>query len=655
MHRKVILVFTVVAMTTVFAGSAGAQHGPETGHLPPSSQNVRLMGQAAIPGTDEFEGIVSDVGYLKSRRFGHFAYLGEHSGGRPSPECRGGVHVFDINNPRNPQLVNFLESPPDTYVTEGVHAMHVNTDSFTGDILLLSNESCGPNGPGGLTIWDITNPRKATRLAAGVGDNTFGDVDSEDTTPWAHDSHSVLGFKTGGRLFAAAIDNDELLDVDIFNITNPRRPRLIAETDITELVSEGADIEVNAFGDFPNAHDFAFDQIRVPGLGLTSVLSVSYWDAGWIHLNVNSPKNPEFIADSNYPDCDPEYPGVCPPEGNAHQSEFDPTGEIFIGTDEDQSAFRLLFEITEGPHAGAVDAGQFGWTVPIQDLPDGVLNGPTVYGGYGCPNERDDIPTPQEAGLNPGPGEETILVMQRGPVADPNNPFDACFFSEKVETAQLLGYDAAIVGNHHVGASEGLTPDSFICGSKGHEFDTQIPGVCVGHRTLHNLFDRPDNPQQTYPPDYSVPYPVGDPGDVEPDMGDRGWPVRAVAGQFDGWGYARLIDAQSMQELDTMSLPEQSSEAIAQDFTIDLSVHEVAIERRLRFGRTAYFAWYNAGFRVACYTNTTLREVGHYIPEGGHDLWGVEDAQIHNGRRIVVVSDRAYGLFVYKYIGPECP
>lgn len=57
-------------------------------------------------------------------------------------------------------------------------------------------------------------------------------------------------------------------------------------------------------------------------------------------------------------------------------------------------------------------------------LDDLTLNGPVVYGGYGCP-DSEPVPSPEDI---PGyldslePGEETILVLQRGPVGDPSAP-----------------------------------------------------------------------------------------------------------------------------------------------------------------------------------------------------------------------------------------
>ena len=44
---------------------------------------------------------------------------------------------------------------------------------------------------------------------------------------------------------------------------------------------------------------------------------------------------------------------------------------------------------------------------------------------------------------------------------------------------------------------------------------------------------------------------------------------------FDGWGYVRLFDANSMQEIDQYAIPEALDERFASGFG-DLSVHETA-------------------------------------------------------------------------------
>jgi hypothetical protein len=666
------LVVSVAVLMTVafFAGNAAAQPdrneyaksraqqqaylGPDVsvqhhdglqGHLPPKQENVALIGESEA--SDPRPNRTSDVAYLRGEK-GRFAYTGRWTGGLPAPECTGGVDVYDINDPTNPQRVNFLPQTRNTYVTEGLQALHVETRFFTGDLLLISNEACGPGpkggfeGLGGITIWDITDPRRARKLVSGVGDTTLGEFNdpNADTDP-AHEYHSIFGWTTGGKVFAVATDNEELLDVDFWNLTDPRNPKQMSETgDI-----EWPNVEVDAFGDNPMHHDTTVEFVNGHWTAL-----VSYWDAGWVLLNVDDPKRPRFIDDTNYLDTDP-YTGHSPPEGNGHYGEFSRNTEHFVTNDEDFSPFRLRHEITTGPHAGEYGAGEFGWTVPITTMPNREVNGPTVFGGYGCPDDRDGIPTANQVRdeADPGPDEELILVMQRGPVGDPNDTSGACFFSEKVETAQLLGYDAAIVANHHSGSGAGANPDAFICGSQGHQFTVTIPGICIGHREMHLLFDQPSNPAQTYPPDYTFPYPAGDPGDVEPDIGDIGWRT-VFAADFDGWGYNHLFETDSLTELDQYAV----SEGVDEDFAVgfgDLTVHEVAMEKSFDLAPLAYYSYYNAGFRVTRYARGNLREIGAFIDDEGSNFWGVELAGRYRGKRLVAASDMDFGLQLFQYSG----
>jgi hypothetical protein len=634
----------------VYHNQKAQQHGSPGGHLPRSRQGVALLSKVEL--TTE-QNRVSDIAFNNNT---DTAYLGKWAAGASPPACTGGVWPVRMTDPTSPVRRPFMSSHRNTYVTEGVQVIHdVNTASFTGDILVLSNETCGPGGVGGLTLWDVTNPNAPVKLSEGVGDfmNPDGSVD-----PIAHDAHSAMAWQDGANVYVIAIDNDDdnAGDLDFFDITNPTAPVWLSETGIDDW----PDAEVNAYGDFPTSHDF-----DVRNIGGTWYAMVSYWDAGWVLLNVDDPTTPTFVDDSNYLACDPVNP-ACPPEGNGHQGEWDFDGDTFLGTDEDQSAFRLITTITEGPHAGEYDAGEFSWTTDIVDEPDQSMNGPTIFGGYGCPDDRATIPTAEEAmaehGITLGPNEDLILVTQRGPVQDPNKPTAACFFSEKVDTAQQLGYDGAIVANHHVGAGgdetgAGAFPDAFICGSQGHQFTPMIPGVCIGHRQMHLQFDDPTNADQTYPPDYTVPYPVGDPGDVEPDIGDQGWDFSSAA-VYDGWGYVRLLDADEpgLPELDQMAIAQTNDPAFAQGFG-DMSVHEVAVELYDEGQeQMAYFSWYDAGFRVGRFDDDSIDEVGHFIDRGGNDFWGVQITdQKHLGRRVVVASDRDFGLYVFKYTGALNP
>jgi LVIVD repeat len=609
-------------------GHYSHQHGPSAGHLPPTQENVAVTGTAKLT---ERADKISDVAVL-----GDYAYLGEWAGGLTTPACRGGVHVVDISDPADPEKVGFLPSHRGTYVTEGIQALHLDTEAFTGDLLIVSNESCLDTGIGGLTLWDVTNPLRPVKLSEDGGDYTNGPfTDPVSVDPVAHDSHSVMAWQAGDDAYAIAIDNEEdPNDLDFFNITDPRNPELIAETGIGDWPS----VVVNAFGDFPTSHDF-----DVRFLGGHWLAMVSYWDAGWVLLNVDDPSNPTLIDDFDYAPCEAHVPTVCPPEGEAHQGEWNEDGSLFIGTDEDLAPFRLLFNVVGGPAAGEYTAEEFTWTIPISTLPDQRVNGPAVFGGYGCPADRGSIPPASVLDPVTAPGEDQIVVFQRGPVDDPNNPAEACFFSEKVESAQLAGYDAVLIANHHTGAGAGAQPDATLCGSQGHTFTVTIPGLCVGHRLMHLLFDRT--------PDYTVPYPVGDPGDLEPNIGDIGNGKIDATAFFSGWGGSRLLDADTLVEIDQFYIDEASDPAFAVGFG-DVDVHEVATGRGPD-ADLAYFAHYSGGIRVTRFNETSITEVGRFIDEGGNDFWGVQlTDKFVSGDRVVAYSDRDYGLYLATYTGP---
>jgi hypothetical protein len=520
----------------------------------------------------------------------------------------------------------FLNSGGTGYVTEGLQALRINTEAFTGDILVVSNEWCQPKSnpkqmPGGITIWDITDPTNPERLV-----QAFGDFDLHGNR--ANESHSAIAWDAG--------------DVDLFEITDPRNPVLVAETDLPG-------VSVNAYGSEKTAHDFDVLQFADGSWHLM----VSDWDAGWIDVDVTDPANPTIVGDFDYAACEAFVTTACPPEGNGHQGEWNSDGSVFVGTDEDLSPFRLPIQVTDGPLAGQeFAAGEFSFTKQVASFPEGKINGPMVFGGYGCPDDTAEIPSPSALGTL-APGEEKIIVFQRGPVQDPNHAqHDSCFFSDKIRAGEEAGYDVVIVANHHVGSNAGEFPDSFACGSQGSPVLGTAAGLCVGHRFMHQAFGTM--------PDYSVPYPS--PAPNEPTPGTVG-PRIDAASQFDGWGHARLIDTSNPAapiEVGQFGIPQTADRAFASGFG-DVDVHEVEVPRgdpneggpNIDDDKLAYFAWYSGGLRVMDFTDPANPvEAGRYIDPAGNNFWGVALAEDQNGNRIVLNSDRDFGLFIFRYTGP---
>ena len=630
--------------------SFSGQHGPANDHLPPVRENVELIGTLGLSTPPEFRtaanpeplaaGQIADVAVYKN-----FAYLDSWTlPGEADGTCdRGGFFVADITNPAAPQQVGFVPALPNTYHGEGAHVV-----TFNGrDILAVNNEQCGPGGVGGFDLYDVTNPRAQPKdmiLVQGAGDQSsdapagsgLGST-TQDPAAVPNSAHSIFLWQDAGKLYAVIVDNTELHDVDIFDVTNPSAPQFIADVDLVGLADEqGFDlIDNSANGDAIFNHDMVVKKI-----GNVQTMLVSYWDAGYVKLNVNDPSQPTFIGDSQFGATDP-LTGQVPPEGNGHQSEFSHDNRFVLAADEDFSSYRLPeFDLTDGPHAGQYPAGEFGFTKPMASLEDRTLNGPTLFGGYGC-NADNDIPTaPGTLTLNPG--EESILVLSRGPqsaTADPSALYDGCTFQEKAENAAEEGWDAVIIGNHHAGAGGGLQPDAAVCG--GGDF-ADIIAVCLGHRAMHFLFD---DPAGTRPPSYTNPYN----NTVEPQVGDEGARI-STQSVFDGWGYTHLYrnTGGNLEVVDDFAIAEGVDERFAFGFG-DLSVHEFATDAT---ENVAYSSYYAGGMRVFTFGDGGLTQTGKFIDEGGNNFWGVEQFTTPQGERLFAGSDRDFGLYLFRYTGP---
>jgi hypothetical protein len=502
-------------------------------------------------------------------------------------------------------------------------------------MLIHNNETCNATAfaPSGASLWDVSDPTDPQPLNLNFGDTTPAvDLQTYHTT---HSAQLFVqrGVLTGGkdRILAFLQDNQDLADVDIFDVSNPAAPVLLAE--------RGLEDWPGAQGSYANGDTVFHHDMQGKRIGGHDFLLVSYWDAGQVLLNIDNPSNPTFVTDSDYRFPDPLMPQFDIPEGNSHQSYWDANNEFIISTDEDFSPYRTLFEMTDGPNAGEYGAGEFGFTPSIDSQPDGTIGGPTVFGGRGClaagPNAGPDAvvgePAPPPASaISAAPGEEKTVVFSRG----------GCFFSTKIAAGQDLGYDAVIIGQSHGGSRNGLLPDGFFCGGQGHDYDEQIPAICIGHRGMHLMFN--DTPEYT----------GAEGGDIP--VGALGARYQAST-EFDGWGYVQLHDARdpNLRIIDSYAIPEALDESFTTEDHGILSVHEVKTDPR-QLVNLAYISYYNAGARVVKFNyKQGLREVGFYIPEGGVHFWGTFPHRLpgKGGAPLLLFSDRDSGLYILRYTG----
>jgi hypothetical protein len=617
-----------VLFTVGGAAASPAQHGVSTGHLPGEGAwgNIELVGKAILTNTPE---LVADVGVNPAGTYAFLANWGEpdcagpETGGQTSPDS--GVWIVDIRDLSNPRKVGFINGTQDSRPGEGVQVATITTPYFSGDLLAINSEICtgALNGKGGISLYDVTNPLRPTKVAEHWGD--------KQNTSDANETHSVFIWDAGSKAYAVMVDNIEFPDVDILDITKPNRPRLIAEYDLNDFNVAQPELGLTQTG----IHDMIVKKI-----GERFIMLVSYWDGGYVKLDVTNPANPTFIGDSDYNNPDPELLAQTGkrmlPEGNGHQAEFTIDNKYVIATDEDFAPYAVgSFKISAGfPNAGEYPSVGVGGAAPVTILPDKSLNGPTAYVGYACPGTSAPVPSPAEVGLPArAPGEEAIAVVQRGPSGDPSAPEEACFPGEKAQVAKDAGWDAVVFVQRHLGTAA-ADDDAPFCGSGA--FTSAIVGVCTTHEAFHKIFNTE--------PNYALPYPAEP--NTEPDIGTLGSKVEVLA-SFDGWGYVHLFkNDTNLTELDTFAIPEAMSESFATGYG-DLSVHEVAVDPDE--ANRAYLAYYSGGLRALEIKRGKLVESGGYIDPNGNNFWGVETF-VRNGQTIILGSDRDSGLWIFRQI-----
>jgi hypothetical protein len=414
--------------------SVSATHGgspsPElnvVGHL-----SAQAMG---IPGGEN----VTDVW-----AHGNYAYLGTFDDIICSLDFTG-VHIVDISDPENPAKVAFIPAKPGTRNND-VKVASIDTPHFTGEILVATNESCGspfnprlharglgtPPGQGGVAIWDVTNPTKPRALK-----QNFLDFPTHNTFP----------YQQGENAYMVVVDDANVQDVHIVDISKPQSPTEIA---VTGQLDWPADIAAEFGG---SAAVFLHD-VWVQENDGRVIAYLAYWDAGLVLLDITEPANPVFLGDSEYAVPDPlsgEFPA-----GDGHVAVPSADGSRVLFGDEDFAAGALTtfeFDGTSYPVA------EGGFTPPTFSLPGAMFSGAVHWtGGEGC--------TTSEFDRAAAPGE--IALIQRG----------TCFFQDKAEAAFALGYSGFIVANDAARGEELVTMAPRDAGPY-----PPIPGYFVGFST----------------------------------------------------------------------------------------------------------------------------------------------------------------------------
>ncbi len=553
------------------ASHSGASHS--------KSRNLTEIGSISFA-----DGANTDVWAL-----GNYAYVGTFSSG-VGGFCPGtGVKIVDVSDPTNPILVGNLASPPLTRAND-VKVETVNTKAFKGDLLVHTNEPCAGGGDGGVVLYDVSDPTSPSLLGSAY------DIDDFFNGPHfeAFGVHNTWIFEQGNKAYLGVVANisPDLYDFRILDISDPAAPMEVGRWSST-VSPDAPPAETRGTSRSLGLHD-----VTVEPDGNATVAYLSYWDAGYILLDVSDPANPAFMGVTPWP---------ASAEGNAHAAWPARGGNILVTSDEDFSANGLGIVTTNvaldgfGTQHEAAEAAfgpGLGGTFPTTEVAwIGKTDGLGSPQAFGCPtNPLDPASGPAFAYGESVAGK--IALIQRG----------ACRFDEKVSTAQVQGAVGVIVfndaredvitmgGNTTVGGVTITIPSVFIRGSRGNA----IAALRVANTTVTTSI---------------------------------------APGEFNGWGFVRIWDTSDPSDITLLAdvtLPSTFDESAPNPF----GSHNVMVR-----GTTAYISWYADGLVAVDFSKPTAPEVVAQAVDMGDNYWGV-----YVQGDLIFVSDRDTGLKIYKHV-----
>lgn len=601
--------------------SAAFSHDSDTeGHVPANTN----YGFVDI-GRDTLAGVV-DGQYTDVWSHDGYAYVGTFQNTGCTTE---GVYVVDIGaaiegyssddeSSWEGATVAHIPSAPDTRVND----VKVHTVGDT-DVLIATQEPCGGAIPGsapsggeapaqvgqkGISLYDVTDPTKPKSLKRNFGE--FGGV--HNTFAWTDAGGSYL-------IGVADAPDEAFMDTFIVDISKPQSPKLLVQTGILDWLDDGFSFDQLETGTFASIglHDIWVDEID----GAHQAV-LSYWDAGFITLDVSDPANPVFLGDSDYPDPDP-ITGL-PYEGNAHAAVYGADGDLIYAGDEDFDP--VAFAVEYGGETYPASGAAFG--PPATDLA-----GELVYsGGEGC--AVADIPA--------ATGPDQIALIDRG----------SCFFQDKADNAYAQGYIGYVVANNQPGAG------TITMGPRDDGPYAPIPGVMVSYEAGQVMQ-------------------AG--GPIAATEQFNGWGYLHVLNNTHGTMTVPTGGAASGETKDVGFLGELGyyapAETVEEGFYDpenpigDLTMHNVEadpstqdIEPSYDAGPRMFVSWYSLGMRALEYrpghfhTNANgegsysenVHEVGRFIAEDGSNFWGVHVDE-YDGKQIILASDRNSGLWIFSF------
>ena len=240
-----------------------------------------------------------------------------------------GVAVIDARDPSNPRRVATLQNPEGTSAEDVVvytapFGPLAGRDIAVSGIQYCEGSRFDENAGRGLMLWDVTNPAAPVELALlDTGCCTRGVHEFEVAS--RSDLHRTFAYATvptsrypdettpSGYRDAAGRGDFRLID-----ITNPAAPFEVSNWGIQDVggpfsAGQGCDPDANyGHGAEPSEDG--------------KLVFLSYWDSGFIRLDLTNPAQPVFTGRTVY---------AANADGDAHSSQYDEGRKLLFTADED--------------------------------------------------------------------------------------------------------------------------------------------------------------------------------------------------------------------------------------------------------------------------------------------------------------------------------
>jgi hypothetical protein len=359
--RLLVGLFPVLVVTAM----PSAADPPKAG----SALNMEAVGHNDLGGRG-FNGDVfahNGVAYV-----GHWGFTDWATGNtRFCPEePNSGVAVLDVSDPADPTVVSHLQNPAGTSAEDVVAYTALSGPLAGRDIAAAGIQVCGGSRYDtdffrGLMLWDVTDPANPQPL---------GSVNTGCCTPGLHEFEIQHRPDLGpaGRTFAYVSvptseypdevspsgRRDELGrgDFRLIDITDPRAPFEVSDWGVVKDAGGplGPGLGCDPDPIYGHSAEPSNDGKRA---------FVSYWDSGFVALDVTDPTAPTMLGHTVYP---------ANADGDAHSASYDDARALLFTADED-------FCKVSGPET---EKG-FGY-MRVYDYSD--LGAPVQIGEYRTPN-----------------------------------------------------------------------------------------------------------------------------------------------------------------------------------------------------------------------------------------------------------------------------